>query len=85
MNDESNVQAIPSSSGRIGGLSECNDNLEEDYKRLRMEVLREYPIRISFASLGCMIEVGCKSVAFSTIKEGMEALIDFAFLVKRII
>jgi len=61
----------------VGALSSEPGNCEKEYKRPRLELLREYPIRISFASLGCMIEVGCKAVAFSTISEAMEALIDY--------
>jgi len=45
-----------------------------DYKPKRSEYLREYSISIRFLSVGCNIEVGCKSIAFSTIGDGMEAL-----------
>jgi hypothetical protein len=40
----------------------------------RQDALREYEIRIEFLSIGCVIRVGCKSIPFSTVKEGMEAL-----------
>jgi hypothetical protein len=40
----------------------------------RQDALREYSINIEFLSIGCIIRVGCKSVPFSTVKEGMEAL-----------
>jgi hypothetical protein len=40
----------------------------------RQECLREYEVRLRFLTLGCVIEVGCKSIPFTTIKEGMEAL-----------
>jgi len=46
----------------------------EEYRPPRMECLRAYNINIRFLSVGCLIEVGCQSIAFSTIKEGMEAL-----------
>lgn len=46
----------------------------KEYRPSRMECLRDYNINIRFLSVGCLIEVGCKSIAFSTIKEAMEAL-----------
>ena len=45
-----------------------------EWKPSRMEVLRDYKVEIEFLSIGCIIRVGCKSVPFSTLKEGMEAL-----------
>ena len=45
-----------------------------EWKPTRGEYLRNYQINIEFLSIGCIIRIGCKSVPFSTIKEGMEAL-----------
>lgn len=45
-----------------------------EHKPSRSEYLRDYEIKIKFLSIGCVIEVGCKSIPFSTIKEGMIAL-----------
>jgi len=36
--------------------------------------LKEWPINIQFHSRGCVIQVGCKSVAFSDVDEAMKAL-----------
>lgn len=52
----------------------CNLNLLAPTKQ---ELLREYQIRINFLSTGCVIEVGCKSIPFSTIEDGMRALYDY--------
>lgn len=50
----------------------------EEYKQQsRAECLRDYQIGIEFLSIGCIIRVGCKSVPFSTVKEGMKALNDY--------
>ena len=49
----------------------------KEYKPSRMECLREYQISIRFLSVGCLIEVGCKSIPFSTIAEGMAALNNY--------
>ena len=46
----------------------------EDWKPSRQECLRDHEVRIRFLTLGCVIEVGCKSIPFTTVKEGMEAL-----------
>jgi len=46
----------------------------KEYIPSRMECLRNYSINIRFLSIGCIIEVGCKSIPFSTVKQGMEAL-----------
>ena len=45
----------------------------KDYSK-RVEFLKEYSIGIRFLSTGCVVDVGCKSFAFSTIKEAMEEL-----------
>ena len=50
---------------------------KEEYRPSRSECLRDYQINIRFLSTGCVIEVGCKSVPFSTIEEGMKALNDY--------
>jgi hypothetical protein len=50
------------------------DACEKEYRPSRNECLRDYRVEIEFLSIGCVIRVGCKSVPFSTVKEGMEAL-----------
>lgn len=57
-----------------GGSKQCD---REQYKPSRMECLRDYEIGIRFLSSGCVINVGCKQVAFSTIKEAMNAFTDY--------
>ena len=49
----------------------------KDYRPSRAECLSKYSINIEFLSIGCVIKVGCKSVPFSTIEEGMKALNDY--------
>jgi hypothetical protein len=49
----------------------------KEYRPSRMECLRDYNINIRFLSVGCLIEVGCKSIPFTTIKEAMEALNEY--------
>jgi len=53
------------------------DCVLKEYKPSRSECLRDYRIQIEFLSIGCVIHVGCKSVPFSTIDEGMKALNNY--------
>lgn len=57
-------------------LSECVKQAI-DYRPSRNECLKDYNINIDFLSVGCIIRVGCKSVPFSTIAEGIKALNDY--------
>ena len=50
------------------------DDCVKEYRPSRNETLRDYRIEIEFLSMGCVIRIGCKSIPFSTIKQGMEAL-----------
>ena len=45
---------------------------EKEYIRPRIDYLREYEITIRFLSLGCLVRVGCKEIAFSSIEEAMK-------------
>lgn len=49
----------------------------EQWKPSRMEALRDYRVEIEFLSIGCVIRIGCKSVPFSSVKEGMKTLNDY--------
>jgi hypothetical protein len=53
------------------------DECVKEYKPSRQELLREYQINIRFLSIGCVIEVGCKSIPFQSVEEGMNALNDY--------
>ena len=45
---------------------------EKEYIRPRMDYLREFEINIRFLSLGCLVRVGCKEIAFTSIDEAMK-------------
>ena len=45
---------------------------EKEYVRPRMDYLREFEISIRFLSLGCLVRVGCKEIAFTSIDEAMK-------------
>jgi len=50
---------------------------EKEWIRPRIEYLRDYEINIRFLSLGCVIKVGCREIAFSSAKEAMIALNEY--------
>jgi hypothetical protein len=50
---------------------------KSEYRPSRTELLRYHQINIKFLSIGCVVEVGCKSIPFATIKDGMKALNDY--------
>ncbi len=61
----------------LGRGAMIQDECVKEYRPSRTECLRDYQINIRFLSIGCVIEVGCKSVPFSTVEEGMKALNDY--------
>lgn len=61
----------------LGRGAIVQDECVKEYRPSRTECLRDYQINIRFLSIGCVIEVGCKSIPFSTIEEGMKALNDY--------
>lgn len=63
----------------------CTDNVvnsyptngEKEYIRPRMDYLREHEITIRFLSVGAVVRVGCKEIAFTSIIKAMEAINDY--------
>lgn len=49
-------------------------NSPDKIRTSRQQLLRDYPIIIKFQSYGCVIEVGCKSIAFSSLDEAIAEL-----------
>ena len=56
------------------GIEETEGPGPEEYKISDQEILREYEITLRFLSRGMVIRVGCKEIAFSDVKEGLEEL-----------
>jgi hypothetical protein len=46
----------------------------KDFIPSNQHALREYEIKLRFLSRGMIISVGCKEIAFSDVKEGLEEL-----------
>jgi len=67
----------PQTERAIVGREEPQATLRQEYEkvpRTKQQILQEYPIGIRFLSKGCVVEVGCKTIAFSTVPEAMEAV-----------
>tara|TARA_B110000908_G_C9937968_1_gene306919 strand:+ start:90 stop:386 length:297 start_codon:yes stop_codon:yes gene_type:complete len=79
MNDypEQETQPVEVDRGTMVEERLSMDNCAKEYKPSRSECLREHEVRIRFLTLGCVIEVGCKSIPFTTVGEGMEALNEY--------
>jgi hypothetical protein len=58
----------------------CPPSIEEcakEWRPSKTELLKEYRVQIEFLSIGCVIHVGCKSIPFATVNEGMKALNEY--------
>lgn len=49
----------------------------KEYRPSNQETLREYEIRIQFLNRGCIVHVGCKSIAFETIELAMKEVNNY--------
>jgi hypothetical protein len=52
-------------------------DLKEEYRPSNQEALKEYEIRLHFLSRGCIVHVGCKSIAFETVESAMKEVNDY--------
>ena len=50
---------------------------EKEHYPPRREMLRQHEININFFDRGCMIRVGCKSIAFSNTEEAMKEINEY--------
>ena len=57
-------------------MTETTEMVKE-YKPRNEDVLREYEIRIQFLSRGCIVHVGCKSIAFESVENAMKELNEY--------
>jgi hypothetical protein len=49
----------------------------KEYKRSKQETLQDYEITIRFLSRGCVVNVGCKSIAFETVDSAMKEVNEY--------
>jgi hypothetical protein len=53
------------------------ESAEKEYIRPRMDYLRDYEINIRFLSVGCIVRVGCKEIAFTSIEEAIQEVNEY--------
>ena len=51
--------------------------MKQELKRSATEMLREHEVHIRFLSIGCVIRVGCKEIAFEDRDKAMVELMDY--------
>ena len=49
----------------------------EEYKPSNQQLLQEYDINIQFLSRGCIVRVGCKSIAFESVESAMKEINEY--------
>ena len=49
----------------------------QEYRPTNQEALREYELRIQFLNRGCIVHVGCKSIAFETVESAMSEVNEY--------
>jgi hypothetical protein len=49
----------------------------KEYRPSNNEALREYEIRIRFLNRGCVVNVGCKEIAFESVEKAMEEINNY--------
>jgi len=50
---------------------------KDEYIPSNKDALREHEIRIRFLSRGCIIQVGCKEIAFESVETAMQELNEY--------
>lgn len=60
-----------------GGRPEISECPGKEYTPRRGEMLRNHEINIKFLTVGCIIRVGCKEIAFQRIEDAMSDLNDY--------
>ena len=60
----------------VGERPTNHENAKEYYPPKR-DMLKEHEINISFFNVGCLVRVGCKTIAFNTTEEAMEEVNEY--------
>jgi hypothetical protein len=58
-------------------VSKSDVEPQQEYKPSNQQALQEYEINIRFLSRGCIVQVGCKSIAFETIESAMKEVNEY--------
>ena len=57
--------------------SRVEETLYHINQRSKMDLLRDYSVEIRAVSRGCLVRVGCKEIAFSSLEEGLKEVQDY--------
>ena len=52
----------------------CSESKEQGEQRRRLEILQKWDIGIQVLNRGCVVKVGCKSIAFTNIEEAYKEI-----------
>jgi len=65
--------------GELAAMPEPMDAMDapKEYRPSNQEALREYEIRLQFLNRGCIVHVGCKSIAFETVESAMKEVNEY--------
>ena len=56
---------------------QMDEPTKNEYRPSNNEALREYEINIRFLNRGCVVGVGCKSIAFESVEKAMEEINNY--------
>jgi len=78
MNEEL-IREMPQCEGPMQELTEMNkvdscESKEQREQRRRLEILQKWDIGIQVLNRGCVVKVGCKSIAFTNIEEAYKEI-----------
>ena len=62
---------------RISNIRNLISNQPEQVevpRRTKQDLLREYEIKLSFLNRGCIVKIGCKSIAFETNEKALKEI-----------
>jgi len=62
---------------RVSMDQEAKISEPQEYRPSKSEMLRDYEINIQFLNRGCVVRVGCKSIAFTDINEAMAEINEY--------
>lgn len=52
-------------------------DVPKEYRPSNQQTLAEYEIKLQFLSRGCIVHVGCKSIAFETVESAMKEVNEY--------
>jgi hypothetical protein len=58
-------------------IPEPTQEKTQEYRPSNQQVLPEYEINIRFLSRGCIVQVGCKTIAFETVESAMKEINEY--------